>query len=292
MEEITKIVYAMPDYVSTILSVASSLLAMATVYFSTKYRNGQHKLSWYLFALFLPFLCMIVFFFKRKEMNGAGMKQCPVCHSNYPKEFVTCYKCNLQLPEYSEEKSKRNKTLAIVMAVLFALCFAFDSFCSVAVVLDTFSDFFSEETYEGVVERISFTDENGNKVYYDREGNAYNDPLEVALYTKDGTKYVYSNATDRYQNSDGKTVAYYNAYIGTDGYLVIDNEDSIYYYDQNKDDDTYEVGEIGEELYESSVLTPYYEAPYTDDDGNIYYPADVASWTKDGKLITSDDYGK
>lgn len=299
MSAIFDFVSAIPDFVWTICNVLSVVSLIGLIFFSTKYRNGQHKPLWYILSLFFPMIMFIVFLVQRKEMNGAGMKQCPICHNNYPPQFVTCYKCNIELDEYDEKKSNRNKLLATVCACLFVVITVISIVGSVFSAINMFGSLGEEFDKPGVYTKISFEDEDGNKVYYDAKGNAYTDEYDVPYYTEKGVKYTYNHATYRLHNSDGKSVDLYTAYIDKDGYMVIDKDDSIYinfnreYFDENENEQI-EVGDLfgvedDEKLFEA---TPYYseDSVYTDDDGNIYYDIMLASWTKDGKLITSDEY--
>jgi len=264
-----------------VFSILSSVTAVLTIFFSTKYRNGNHKVLYYIFAVLFPVITLIVFAIKRKEMNGVGMKVCPSCGRKYPREFVTCYQCNIELPEYDEKKPKLYKTLAIVMSVIFAVSTVGSIAVNTVDVIQSVKSFFSEDGEDGEsfdpfdlgdmmqpYQRIAVTDENGNKVYYDKKGIAYENADDVVLYSESGVSYTYSNATERYEGSDGSHADVYFAYVDSDGWFVVDDEDI---HSVNKTDGEY-----------------YYDYYYVDDDGEKYYDAECASWTKDGKLITSD----
>lgn len=298
MSAILNFVSNVPDFVWTVFNVLSVLSVIGLIYFSTKYRNGQHKPVWYILALFFPAIVFIVFLIKRKEMNGIGMKQCPICHSNYPTEFVTCYKCNVALGEYDEKKSNTNKLLAKVFAVSFVIIYLISTVGGIFSAVNSLFNFTEELNKPGVYTKISFKDDDGNDVYYDAKGNSYTDEYDVPYYTEKGDKYTYNHATYRLHNTDGKSVDIYCAYIDEDGYMVIDENSSIYisYVEDAQENESSEL-EVGdffetEDDYENFEPTPYYypENTYTDDDGNVYYEIMIASWTKDGKLITSDEY--
>lgn len=303
MEAITEFAAHLPTYISAILAVLIRVFAVLFVFFITKYRNGNHKPVYYILVIFFPLIGVIVFAVDRKTMNGVGMNRCPSCGCLYPPEFKTCYKCNIELPQYNENRAKRFKSLALVMVVLFGVSYFANEFIALTNFLHEAKDFFNEET---AYCRIGFTDENGNKVYYDRNGEVYTDPDDVAIYTKDGKKYVYSAAIDRYSCSDGSTMSNYSAYVDSDGYIIEDKNESIYFNpayqvteseDEAKDDGktvsflSPETDEYDDDFGDWACVDydkPYYMSPYSDDDGNLYYDAEVASWTKDGKLITSD----
>ncbi|MBQ8029463.1 MAG: hypothetical protein IJ262_08685 [Clostridia bacterium] len=277
----------LPPWIFSLLSLGSRLFVLGFIFFSTNYRNGKHSPVWYILGFLSPLIVFFVFLSKRKTMTGIGMKQCPICHSNYPAEFVTCYKCNVTLPDYDEKRTSRNKalaTLSCVLAIVFlVLSIASNIISSVASVNEIFSS--TEEP--GVYSRIAFEDESGNMVYYDKFGNSYSKETDVPFYTEDNKKYSYNTATMRLHSAEGDSMDYYDSYVDINGNLVSNKNDEIYMvYEEETDSDEVEYNEILGEDY-SYELLPYYEEPYTDDDGNKYYPVAYVSWTKDGKLITS-----
>ncbi|MCM1509074.1 MAG: hypothetical protein NC177_18340 [Ruminococcus flavefaciens] len=270
-ETILKISSAVAFVPSTVIQILCSLSAILVIFFSTRYRNGEHKPLYYIIALFFPLIVLIVFAVKRKEMNGVGMKVCPSCHRKYPKEFVTCYQCNIELPPYNAKKQNSQKVAAIIMSVVFALSFAFTALQTGLAVAETmlypftglmedndcYEDYEDYEADGALSQRKGFKDENGETCYYDMKGNAYSDPDEVALYTKDGVKYVYSNATENYRGTDGKSVDLFSAYVDENGFFVEVDCERL----------TFDKG------------------GWTDANGNKYYDANFVSWDKDGKLI-------
>ncbi|MCM1365386.1 MAG: hypothetical protein NC122_06605 [Faecalibacterium sp.] len=252
---------------STLVNIICTVSAILVIFFSTKYRNGEHKVIYYVLAVFFPIIALIVFAIKRKEMNGVGMKVCPSCHRKYPQEFVTCYQCNIELPPFNAKKKNAEKTAAIVLSVVFAFTFAFSLVENVTYIADTvitmISGISDDNDYEdwygnGYSYRKGFKDESGEICYYDMKGNAYSDPDEVALYNKDGVKFVFSNATEMYQGTDGTSINAFNAYVDETGYIISLDYDELY------------AGVNG----------------YVDEDGNKYYDAMSVSWDKDGKMIT------
>lgn len=279
-----------PPWIFTAVSWLTKLFVCAFIFFSTRYRNGRHSPVWYISALFFPGIVFLVFLSKRKAMNGIGMKQCPVCHSNYPPQFVSCYKCNVSLPEYDEKKALMNKALAVFFAVLSAAAIIISLASGIFNAAGLINDIGSA-TEEGVYSRISFVDENGNTVFYDKNGEAYTDETDVALYNADGVKYLYNTATMRLHSSNGDSMDYYNSFVDKDGNLISNKYDEIYmvYEDGENDEDgeVVEFGSLSGDADYANELRPYYETLYTDDEGNRYYPAAYASWTKDGRLITS-----
>lgn len=217
---------------SVLVSALCTISAILVVYFSTKYRNGEHKVLYYVLSLFFPLIVLIVFAIKRKEMNGVGMKVCPSCHRKYPQEFVTCYQCNIELPPYDAKKKNREKAAAIIMSAIFAVTCAFSvvqtcvSLADTAVTMlrggfpdsiDDNDDIWDDPWGTNWSSRRGFKDENGNMCYYDMKGEVYSEPDDVVLYTKDGVKYVYSNATEKYQGTDGNSVGIFNAFVDEDG---------------------------------------------------------------------------
>ena len=298
------------SYVSLLVDITLRLGAVLFICLSTNYRNGKHKPLYYILALIAPLIGVLVFAVKRKEMNGAGMKKCPACGRLFPPEFAYCHVCNVELAPFDARKSRMQKNLAIVFLVVFVVDFAASialSVVSVSSIFDYLGD--SLTTYS----RIAIEDENGNKVYYDRNGDSYDKEDEIAFFTKDGKKYVYSEAIDRLScASNGKTMDYYSAYVDMDGYLIEDKSDEIYFNpeygtdysdEENEETEKSDFDSFLDKIYDSVVEAsdeedyenyftiyshPYYENPYSDDDGNLYFDASVASWNSEGKLIKSE----
>lgn len=245
----------------TYFSLICSVTAILVIFFSTRYRNGEHRPLYYVLAAFLPLIGLIVFAVNRKEMNGVGMKRCSSCHRKYPKEFVTCYHCNIELPEYDEKKRNADKILAIVMSVIFAISLvgsAIGTVLNVGSIFDDIGSFISDEI--GSTTRKGFEDEDGNTVYYDRKGKKYTDIDSVALYTKSGEKYIYSNASGFFQGPDGKAIDPFSAFVDSNGYLVELDCDNL--------------------LYEDGVWKSV-------GDNKVYYDAASASWNEKGELINN-----
>lgn len=291
--------------IGLVVDIVTRIAALLFICFSTNYRNGKHKPLYYILALISPLIGVLVFAVKRKEMNGAGMKKCPACGRLFPPEFAYCHVCNVELAPFDARKSRMQKNLAIVSVAVLAVAFAASIALSVFSVIAVFDDIFGDfESYS----RIAIEDENGNKVYYDRNADSYDKEDEVAFFTKDGKKYVYSEAINRLSCAEnGKTMDYYSAYIDMDGYLIEDKSDEIYFnpeYGTDYSDEETEKSdfdsflekvngddveaEVEDALYWEIFNHPYYENPYSDDDGNLYFDASVASWNSEGKLIKSE----
>ncbi len=275
-------------YLSGLATILFHISVPLFICFSTNYRNGEHKTRYYVLGLFFPLIVLIIFLKNRKAMYGAGMKKCPVCGRLYPKEFTYCHNCNVQLDEFDQKKSNTQKALAIISAVVIAVSFAGMIAFGVHVNLKA-----GEELEEMInqTEKYSFTDENGEIIFYDRNGEVYYDMSEIPYYTRDGKKYVYSNALECLSASDGSTLNIFECFVDSDGYIVKDNGEILLAEDKTEDktqdiDENADLDDIFEKTIEE-MYVPYFETVFKDKDGNVYYEASEASWNKDGKLITS-----
>lgn len=104
-------------------------------------------------------------------------------------------------------------------------------------------------------------------VYYDRDGNSYMSFLEVPLYTKDGKKFVYSNATERYESRD-LSLSEYDCVIGEDGYLCETPASELKYVSDGLSGETY----------------------YEDAKRNRYYSIFFIGWNEKGELLLCSEY--
>lgn len=256
MDAFLNFYHAIPPITFTVIGIIERIACILMINFSSKYRSGYPRKGWYVFALFFPTIAGVAFFIKRKEMGAPDMKVCPICKSKYPKDFTYCHKCNVELGEYSEKKKKTQKIFAVFFAVLF-----FAS-CIVSIGADVISlanNIFSTEDEDDYLYEPGIEVDG---VYYDRDGNGYRSFYEVPLYTKDGKKFVYSNATERYESKDA-SISLYDCVVDKDGYLSEVAVSELEYVDQTLTGDDF----------------------YLDADGNKYYPAELIGWNEKGEFL-------
>lgn len=257
--------YEIPNVVFAVIGLLERIFCILMIYFSSKYRSGFPKGGWYIFAFLFPLATGIVFFVRRKEMGAPDMKACPICKSKYPKDFTYCHKCNVELGEYDPQKKKTQKVLAAVFSVMFFVCGA-ASFVTNGVNLLAWDYFPAQD--DGQAE----SGEPGvavDGVYYDRDGNSYLSFLEVPLYTKDGKKFVYSNATERYESRDS-SLSEYDCVVGEDGYLCETPASELKYVSDGLSGDTY----------------------YEDAKRNRYHSIFFIGWNEKGELLLCSEYDK
>ena len=89
-----------------------------------------------------------------------------------------------------------------------------------------------------------------------------------------------------YVDSNDNEYDTFNCYVDEEGYFYYDEDfiitwdDSDYDYDADLDD--------CEEWFDEENYR-YYQDRYVDEEGNIYYYADQASWNEKGELITAEN---
>ncbi len=177
-----------------------------------------------------------------------------------------------------KRKLKKAKTLAIAVMVLLLLSAGAETG------LFVYINLFTDGAYGELLEehpKIGFTDENGNKVYFDRDGKSYQKQIDVPYYSKDGMKYEYIIFGDCLKAEDGSELDIYNTYVDSDGYIIDRGEITF------SEEETVEfLNKYFAEVSEGSNIVPNFNGMQKDKDGNSYYSVPAASWNKDGKLIT------
>ena len=285
MEFIESIYNIVPEMVWELISLVGSAFAILFLYFSSKYRNHELTLKWYILAFFFPLITSIVYLSKRKRYDrNIGMKVCPSCGDKYPSNFQICSRCLVELPEVNEKKNSLNKKLSTVFLCLFIAVFILDLVGGAAVVGYSIKEWSAEldeisESLNEYPERISFEDSEGDIIYYDRNGEKNYDNLDFPLYDRNGNVYyfVLDEGKMGFYKDDGKDnwndanfILNEDCFVDEEGYFVIlDGDDPVKIVEEGKE------------------INYYFDTPYTDGKGNLYYPALSASWNEKGELITS-----
>lgn len=279
MEFIADIYNAVPGFVWTLSSWASTACAILFIHFSSRYRNVKLPLLWYIFAFFMPLIAILVYFFRERRLHKKiEVKVCENCGKMYPTNFQYCSECLAELPEYQPEKKKQQKIFATVFLCLYVAIYLFNAVSSVHVISSGLEVLSSKDTAES---RICLKDTDGADVYYDRNGERYYDELEVPLYDREGNTYYYTYAGgDCFHKDDGTVSLWEEDNDIYAEYCYVDEEG--YFVDMSGKYDLVKIVETEDSEY-------YFETPYTDGEGNLYYPAMYASWNKQGQLITSED---
>lgn len=283
MELIENLLTNYLQYAVEALNIVTIVFTLLYMHNYAKYRNKKLSAVWYIFGVISPLITVIVFKIKSKRFPAPETKICPQCENEYPEVFTVCNRCLLELPEHDSTKKEKQKKLSKIFAVLFAVAYIISIFCSVMMLVDFAKDivgsggleeFFAYLTSETT--RIGFTDENGNTVYYDKMGNSYEDPMQVPVYSKDGTAYIYEESLDYdiyFVSEDGDKIDSWYCYVDEDGWLYVDEGDSLLYGDNDAVFDDYK----------------YYDFYLIDENQRKYYMAEEASWDSEGNLITADN---
>lgn len=278
MEFIESIYNVIPEFLWELISLAGKVCAILFIHFSGKYRNAKLEIKWYILAFFFPLITAVVYLSKRKRYKKIEYKVCGNCGDLYPQNYEICTRCLAELPDFEPKKKVQQKTLATVFLCLFFFVYIFDFVSGFVVVSDVLNSFGQAVTAES---RIGFEDSEGNFVYYDRNGEEYYDELDLIIYDREGNMYYYTydGGIDCFYKDDGEVsiweeddvIPVYNLLVDAEGYMV-DVSD--------RDDITLIIDESTEYQY-------YFDAPYTDEEGNLYYSPMYASWNEKGELITS-----
>ncbi len=279
------------------LDLLMTVFSILFMHYSAKHRNHQLSVGWYICGFLFGIWTLIVFLIKRKDFPGPKTKVCYQCGRKYPDSFQMCSNCLIELPVINaEEKEKQRKlakgfgigvivTYIAVTVVIAVLCFAFFS--------DVIDEVFSMN------DRIAV-----NGVYYDKEGNSYENEDDVLLYGEDGKVYTYTEVevkesddelmsyTDYYYiRDDGKKYSVYDCYVTEDGWFYCDRAYELESW--SPDTDSMSEEELDAYYQESLEMSEseyrYYDYKYTDGKGNIYYKAYEASWNEKGELITAEN---
>ena len=290
----------------SILNVLAVVFVILYMHYTAKYKNHELSVAWYIFGFLFAVPTAIVFAVKSKKFRHVNTKVCSQCGDKYPETFSMCSRCLIELPELDDPKRMKKKKLGKIFCVLFwsitaALVVVMGILIS-TVVGETMS--LLDDMGLGLSSyRIGITDENGETVYYDKEGNTYTDPYAVLIYGKDGEVYTYTTIEDEgadenafyfentvYVDQEGNEYDPYNCYVDEDGYFFYDENYEIIWDDSDYDYEAEEDFEVDlEELLAEESAYRYYQDRYIDDEGNLYYYADEVSWNEKGEIITAEN---
>lgn len=290
----------------SILNVLAVVFVILYMHYTAKYKNHELSVAWYIFGFLFAVPTAIVFAVKSKKFRHENTKVCSQCGDKYPETFSMCSRCLIELPELDDPKRMKKKKLGKIFCVLF-----WGITAALVVVMGILVSTIVSETLSLIDDaglglssyRIGITDENGETVYYDKEGNTYTDPYAVLIYGKDGEVYTYTTIEDEgadeeafyfentvYVDQEGNEYDPYNCYVDADGYFFYDENYEIIWDDSDYDYESEEDFEIDlEELLAEESAYRYYQDRYIDDEGNLYYYADEVSWNEKGEIITAEN---
>ncbi len=326
LERVEAITSGPLSLLSNLMSMAAIVLLLVFMHYSAKNRNHKLSAGWYICGFLFPLFTAIAFYKKRNSFGRENMRVCRNCENEYPVDLDACPECEEPLPEIIADEIQQNQKIekhagrafwAVYLTCLTA------SVITLAVTLIPLFQLYGQLTEEidTIDERISLTDEGGNKVFYDSKGNAYLGSDSVAIYDKKGNRYTYSDeyivehddsfedVGPCYVSEDGESFDYDLVYVDENGWFVYDEKNEFrrsdefnkmlmgddFYYDEASDQFFYHDGGIVSEeditahMYNVFLNYRYYEMPYYDEDGAAYYHASEASWNEKGELITAEN---
>ena len=237
------------------------LLTVLAVYKSAKSHNLQATKLWVIFTALFGIVSAAVYLIFEDKSNEA-----------LPKE------------------RRKAITLEIAAFIMIPLCIIY-TFAVYSPVQDKITEY--DNNHFGSTE-ITFKNENGEDVIYDRTGKAYTFEQyknnEFTYYAKDGTTYhPYSKADpDGYSDEYGikceqTGVEYqfgpfsdYDYYIGEDGYVYIFSDDDL-----NKKFSVY----LDPDEERGMLASIYFTK-----NGMLLYDTYDCAWDKDGNLVFQDSY--
>lgn len=274
----------------SLLNVLSVVFGLLFMHYSAKHRNQQLSVGWYVCGILFGLWTVLVFLFKRKDFPGDKVKVCEQCGVRFPANFQVCTNCVIELPENNTEAKNKQKKLSrifgIALIVVYILSFVCIGFYAGSIVDSVLN---AEEQY-----RIDI-----DGVFYDKKGNSYENENDVPLYGEDGKVYTLVIETSEidplseeyfYVSEDGEKYFELDCYITEEGWFYCDKAGLLELY--SPDTSTMTEEEL-DKYYEDYLDTyddeyRYYNYPYVDADGNIYFDAYEASWNEKGELITAE----
>lgn len=294
-------------YAVDIVSMVSSVLLLLFMNFSAKHRNKKLSAGWYICGFLFPFITFLVFLSQRKKFPGPTTKVCYQCENKYPDSFQMCTRCLIDLPEIDREENTKNEKKAKAFCVGYILTTVVTFVAGIALGVSVAAMVADEFAALGT-SRLGVYDESGNLVYYDKMGNAYEDPYAVVIYDKDGNTYTYTTEPGDffeetyYVSEQGDKYDSYSCYVDLDGNFYYDKDGEVWCdYDEEEYEDIYEeddpedsyteedFDDIYEQLMSDIENYRYYDDILTDGKGNYYYWAEEASWNEKGELITAEN---
>ncbi len=288
------------DILSTLATIVN-LICVGALYVymhNTMQERGEKlKIRWYVCGYLFTLITFLVFRSKVKSLPGKNTIVCPSCGEACPDTYQICGRCLVPLPKKEETiipeySPKTTKTALVVFVCTYVITLVFGVAATVGIAGEIFSDYLGLDDYEM---RIPVVDADGNKVFYDKMGNAYENEDDVILYGEDGSKYTYFETEDYdcfFVGEDGTKYEYYNCYVtAVDGWFYYDEDYELFCGEYECDEDYFdEEYSYDEEIYEFDLDDyRYYDYKYYDEEGNEYYYAGEASWNEKGELITAEN---
>ncbi|MGN1442286.1 MAG: hypothetical protein ACI4XE_00450 [Acutalibacteraceae bacterium] len=279
------------DILILILAALTRVFSILYIVFSCKHYNEDLSIGLCVLAVFFPLIAVIIQLSRKKHFQGEGLKVCRQCGEKLPPSYEVCPRCLAPLEPYDEIKTKKSKMQSNVMLAVFSVSKAVLIVCMVVFIGTCFKTVL-EIADEGIFEpqRISVT-VDGKEVYLDKYGNSYDDADDVVLYSKDGTKYVYDDEYSIFVSDKNEEYESICCFVDSDGWFYYDGEDTLNYKTMEDEIEDYyaqddNISDVGLDELFSKFFSSLDSGVWYDDDGNLYYEANTASWNEKGELIT------
>lgn len=281
----------------SLLQIAAAVFISLFMYYSAKHRNKTLSAGWYICGFLFGFWTLIVFLIKRKDFPGPEVKTCFHCGCVYPSETEECLNCHVILPQINEETKKKEHKLSKIFCTASVI-----SYVAVFVLVSIAGITMTKNILDGVFGELGSNKISVEGVFYDKKGNSYEDENEVLFYDEAGHVYTYTVIEEvdddmfayeeyYYVREDGQKYDAFDCYVTEDGWFYCDKAGMLEYYildtsTMSEDElDKYYEQQMEDEFEEYR----YYDYPYMDADGNIYYDAIEASWNEKGELIVAEN---
>lgn len=173
---------------STAMSILATVLLILNMHYFFKAQSRSLTAGYILGAIFLPLITAIVFACKKESYKTDNYKICVSCGNKYPKEFVMCDSCLVDLPEKNEAESAHYIKLHKRCQAGFWVALVVSTIIGVVYLAGMTSSIMGDMLWSL---RISVENENGDMVFYDKKGNEYENEDDLIIYDKDGNEYVY-----------------------------------------------------------------------------------------------------
>lgn len=305
MEELFNLVMIFSP-IFTILEFAAIAFTILYMHFTAKHRNYELSPAWYVCAVFFGFITLMVFLVKKKNFTAPDTKMCVNCGFKFPENYNVCTNCGIDLPPIDTEEKEKARKYSKGFGIAVILVYILSGLAGVGLGVATTIAVFEEVEYL-LDDEWSFYDASDridvNGVYYDKKGNSYENAEDVLLYDDQGRVYTYVTEEkynedfdytyyeEFYVRDDGDKYFAYDCYVTADGWFYCDKAGLLELYSV----DTSIMTEEELDAYYNTLLEDqvpeyrYYDYPYVDADGNLYYDAYEASWNMQGQLITAEN---
>ncbi len=283
-----------------VLEILSDVFSLLFMHYSAEYRNKKLSAAWYVCGVLFGFWTLIVFLVKRADFPGPDANVCALCGDTLDENTNMCPRCEIPLPEKNIEKKAKQKKYSFGFGIGVIAVYVISVIAGIAFGAMIVSSEFGYSDYPGFEDLPDRIPVAG--VFYDKNGIAYENEDDILFYGEDGKVYTYVEEEQEdedgfvwydcyYVCDDGSKYFEADCFVTADGWFYCDKAGVLEPYSVDTSIMTEEeLDEYYNSLIEADDIEyKYYDYPYVDADGNIYYDAYEASWNEKGELITADN---